>query len=204
MLKSATVARPLYDDLHRLIAPLIGLPAGSVVLDAGCGDGAVAGWLAERGGHHVLGVDRALPEDATSAGLRLLPGGGAVELWRADIVDLALPRRFNGVLLLGALHHAGSARAVHDMLRAVDTYATQSAPLALRWVCAGASFGYLPSRSLVHGILADLGWAAADAWHRDVPGGRGPLRRRRRVDYGVWRRCGPSPFAGGVVPTCQR
>lgn len=47
-----TVCRPFNVHMHRVLDAVLSLPPGSAVLDAGCGTGTVARWLAERG-HRV-------------------------------------------------------------------------------------------------------------------------------------------------------
>ncbi|MGH3828807.1 MAG: class I SAM-dependent methyltransferase [Pseudonocardiaceae bacterium] len=135
-----TTCRPFNAHMHRVLDPVLSLPPGSAVLDAGCGTGTVARWLAECG-HRVLGIDLEPSEDASTgaAGPVPLPGGGTLRLCCGDIFDL--PREipagqtYDAVLLLGVLHYAGSADGVRRMLRAIDTVAAPGAPLAVSLGC---------------------------------------------------------------------
>jgi SAM-dependent methyltransferase len=193
-----TVCRPFNVHMHRVLDPVLSLPPGSAVLDAGCGTGTVARWLAERG-HRVLGIDLEPPEDATTgaAGPVPLPGGGTLWLRRGDILDL--PREipagqtYDAVLLLGVLHYAGSAEGVRRTLRAIDEVAAPGAPLAVSWICDEIPLSYeeayLPGRGLVVGALGNLGWTTAAMWDRDVTHAHGGSPEHdHRVVYGVWRR----------------
>lgn len=194
----ATTCRPFNAHMHRVLDPVLRLPPGSTVLDAGCGTGTVARWLAERG-HRVLGIDLEPPEDAASgaAGPTPLPGGGILQLRRGDI--LSLPREipagqtYDAVLLLGVLHYAGSAEGMHRTLRAIDEVAAPGAPLAVSWICDEIPLSYeeayLPGRGLVAGALGNLGWTTAAMWDRDVTHAHGGSPEHdHRVVYGVWRR----------------
>ena len=189
-----TVAsRPFNDHMHRVIEPVLALPEGSAVLDAGCGAGAVARWLAEHGRHQVLGIDLDLPDRAATGGPQLLPGGGSLELRKADLMGLRADRPHDGILLLGVLHYAGSADAVRRMLAAADALGTPGSPLALSWICDEVPLtyeeAYLPGRGLVEAALAALGRTAATAWTRDVTHahGGGP-EHDHRIVYGNWQR----------------
>ncbi len=179
--------------MHRVLEPLRGLPTGSTVLDAGCGSGAVGRWLAEQGRHRVLGIDLELSDGAATEGPRSLPGGGTLELRRADLLALRAGRPYDGVLLLGVLHYAGSADGVRRMLRAADARAAPGAPLALSWICDDVPLtyqeAYLPGRELVDRALAELGWAATDTWTREVTHAHGGSPQHdHRIVYGNWRR----------------
>lgn len=191
--QTALASHPFNEHMHRVMEPVVSLPAGSTVLDAGCGQGGVARWLAEQAGHHVLGIDLELNDDAATNDLRTLPEGGTLDLRRGDFLALTSPQPYESVLLLGVLHYAGSADGVRRMLRATDALAAPGAPLAVSWICDEVPLTYeevyLPSRDLVTGTLADLGWSARDAWERDVTHAHGgsPLHDHRVV-YGVWRR----------------
>jgi SAM-dependent methyltransferase len=93
----------------------LGLPAGSAVLEAGCGSGFVAVDLARRG-LQVTAVDAA-PEMLELARALVAESGlaGAVQLRQADVHALEFPdRRFQLVVALGLipwLHSPGKALA---------------------------------------------------------------------------------------------
>jgi len=76
----AVASLPFNTHMHRVIEPVLALPVGSDILDAGCGGGAVARWLATQGRHHVLGIDLDLPDRAETGGPQALPDGGSLEL----------------------------------------------------------------------------------------------------------------------------
>ncbi|MGH3832799.1 MAG: class I SAM-dependent methyltransferase, partial [Pseudonocardiaceae bacterium] len=142
-----TTCRPFNAHMHRVLEPVLSLPLGSAVLDAGCGTGTVARWLAERG-HRVLGIDLEPPEDATTGAAGPVPSldGGTLRLCCGDIFDL--PREipagqtYDAVLLLGVLHYAGSAERVGRMLWAIDKVAAPGAPLAVSWICDEIPLSY--------------------------------------------------------------
>ncbi|WP_280720275.1 class I SAM-dependent methyltransferase [Kitasatospora sp. MAP5-34] len=176
-----------------MIEPLRVLPAGSAVLDAGCGGGAVGRWLAEQGRHQVLGIDPELPDGTATDGPQKLPGGGTLELRRADLLDLPVGQLHDGVMLLGVLHYAGSADGVRRMLRAADALSGPGAPLSLSWICDDVPLtyqeAYLPGRELVGRVLAELGWTTADTWTREVTHAHGGSPQHdHRIVYGTWRR----------------
>ncbi|MEU8034267.1 class I SAM-dependent methyltransferase [Streptomyces sp. NPDC049099] len=192
-LGSGRLPKPFNDHMHRVIEPALALPAGSAILDAGCGAGGVARWLAEQGAHHVLGADVELPLSAATGGPVPVHGGGTVELRRCDLLDLSTDRPYDAVLLLGVLHYAGSAEGVHRMLGAADRLAVPGAPLALSWICDEITLTYeeafLPGRELVLGTLAALGREPVDLWARDVRHAHGGSpEHEHRIVYGVWRR----------------
>ncbi|QMU71546.1 bifunctional 2-polyprenyl-6-hydroxyphenol methylase/3-demethylubiquinol 3-O-methyltransferase UbiG [Streptacidiphilus sp. P02-A3a] len=189
----SAAARPFNTHMHRVIEPVLALPSGSAVLDIGCGDGAVGRWLAGRGRHHVLGIDLDLPDRAATGGRRPLPDGGSLELRKADLADIPQQRRYDGVLLLGVLHYAGSADGVRRMLAAADALGTPDAPLALSWICDEVPLtyeeAYLPGRGLVEAVLADLGRTATTAWSREVTHAHGGSPEHdHRIVYGSWQR----------------
>ncbi|GAA2339066.1 class I SAM-dependent methyltransferase [Streptomyces kunmingensis] len=186
---SSTLPLPFNAHTHRALEPVLALPSGSEVLDAGCGNGAVARWLAEQG-HRVLGIDVELPlRHAGSA------ESDSLRLRRADLFDLTAGTGpgFDAVVLFGVLHYAGSPERVRQMLRVVDRLARPEAPLALNWICdeipLGYAQAYLPPRDLVLGTLRELGRHPIDRWDRDVSHTHGgsPVHRHRIV-YGVWSR----------------
>ncbi|MFJ3927534.1 class I SAM-dependent methyltransferase [Streptomyces sp. NPDC090022] len=186
-------SRPFNGHMHQVLGAVTELPAGAAVLDAGCGNGSVARWLAEEGGYDVLGVDVELRADAATDGRCALPGGGALELRRDDLLELPAARRYDAVLLLGVLHYAGSADGVRRMLAAADRLAAPAAPLGLSWICDEVPLtyeaAYLPGRALVHDTLTALGRGAARTWDREVTHAHGgsPVHDHRIV-YGVWHR----------------
>ncbi|KUL37000.1 hypothetical protein ADL22_23055 [Streptomyces sp. NRRL F-4489] len=185
----ATTA-PFNAHMDRVLAPARDLPANSRILDAGCGRGDVARWLAEQG-HDVLGVDTDLaPELLTD---RRPHGGGALALRRQDLLTLPAGTPYDAVLLLGVLHFAGSAAGVTAMLRHATALAGPAAPLALSWICDEVPLvyeeGYLPGRQEVNDALAVLGWRPAEMWDRDVSHRHGGLPQHdHRIVYGVWYR----------------
>ena len=190
---STPASQPFNEHMQRVMQPVVALPAGSTVLDAGCGQGDVSRWLAEQAGHHVLGIDLELKDIVATNGPRALPTGGTLDLRRGDFLALTSPRPYEAVLLLGVLHYAGSADGVRRMLRGADSLAASAAPLAVSWICDQVPLtyeqAYLPGRDLVKGTLADLGWSDRDSWERDVRHAHGgsPLHDHRVV-YGVWDR----------------
>jgi hypothetical protein len=186
-------AEKFNEHMLRVLAPVVSLPAGSAVLDAGCGQGSVSRWLAGQAGHRVLGIDLELSGTAATDSPQPLPGGGTLHLRRGDFLTVTPPRRYEAVLLLGVLHYAGSAGGVRRMLRGADSHATSAAPLAVSWICDEVPLtyeqAYLPGRELVTQTLADLGWSCRDTWARDVTHAHGgsPVHDHRVV-YGVWYR----------------
>jgi 2-polyprenyl-3-methyl-5-hydroxy-6-metoxy-1,4-benzoquinol methylase len=185
--------RPFNDHMHRVVEAVASLPAGARVLDAGCGNGSVARWLAEQAGHHTLGIDVGLPVDIATGGPEPVPGGGSVELRRADLLTEVPGRPYDAVLLLGVLHYAGSADTVRRLLRAADALAAPEAPLALSWICDEIPLtyeeAYLPGRALVGDVLADLGRSCRDVWDRDVTHAHGGSPTHdHRIVYGLWQR----------------
>ncbi len=82
-------------ELYPLVADLV--EGHRVVLDVGCGDGTLAGYLVERG-HEVLGVDRdldVLPADTEGAHFEL-----------ADAANLPYTHdSFDAVVAVASLHH---------------------------------------------------------------------------------------------------
>ena len=189
----AVASRPFNAHMHRVIEPVLDLPEGSAVVDVGCGDGAVARWLAAQGRHHVLGIDVDLPDRAETDGPQALPDGGSLELRRADLTGFRRDRLHDGVLLLGVLHYAGSAEAVRRMLAAADALGTPGSPLALSWICDEVPLtyeeAYLPGRGLVEAALAALGRTAVTAWTREVTHAHGGSPEHdHRIVYGIWQR----------------
>ncbi|MFE2547337.1 class I SAM-dependent methyltransferase [Streptomyces sp. NPDC059355] len=192
-MRSTDVPRPFNAHMHRVVEPVAALPAGSRVLDAGCGSGSVARWLAEHAGHHVLGIDVELAAGLATDGGEPLPGGGSVELRRADLLSLAQDRPFDAVLLLGVLHYAGGPDMVHRMLLAADALTAPGGPLAVSWICDEVPLtyeeAYLPSRTLVGDALAGLGRGPREVWHRDLTHAHGGSpEHEHRIVYGVWQR----------------
>lgn len=186
---AGTLPLPFNAHTHRALGPVLALPPAAEVLDAGCGNGSVARWLAERG-HRVLGIDVEPPSQQAD-----LAAPAGLELRRADLFDLAAgtDRRFDAVLLFGVLHYAGSPHRVREMLRTVDELALPEAPLALNWICdeipLGYAEAYLPPRGLVLDTLRALGRHPVDLWDRDVSHAHGgsPVHEHRIV-YGTWSR----------------
>ncbi|MCT9076530.1 class I SAM-dependent methyltransferase [Streptomyces fulvoviolaceus] len=183
-----TLPLPFNAHTGRALGPVLDLPAGAAVLDAGCGRGAVARWLAGRG-YRVLGIDVELPDEDATAG-----EADGLELRRADLLELpGADGRFDAVLLFGVLHYAGHPDRVREMLRTVDRLAAPEAPLALNWICDEIPLdhedAYLPPRALVLNTLRLLGRHPVDVWDRDVRHAHGgsPVHEHRIV-YGVWSR----------------
>ena len=191
----ASATLPFNAHMHRVIEPVLALPTGAEILDAGCGGGAVARWLATQGRHHVLGIDLDLdlPDHAQTDGPQALPGGGTLELRHADLMSFHRDRLHDGILLLGVLHYAGSADAVRRMVAAADALGTPGSPLALSWICDEVPLtyedAYLPGRGLVEAALATLGRTAVTVWTRDVTHTHGGSPEHdHRIVYGIWLR----------------
>ncbi|MCB5179012.1 class I SAM-dependent methyltransferase [Streptomyces antimicrobicus] len=196
MPRRPATTRPFNSHMHQVLDAVTALPAGASVLDAGCGGGAVARWLAEEGGYDVLGIDLELPADAATHGRLALPGGGGLQLDTGDLLHLAAEpgrRRYDAVLLFGVLHYGGSADAVRRMLRAADRLAAPSAPIGLSWICDEVPLtyeeAYLPGRHLVGAALTALGRTRAHSSDRDITHTHGgsPVHDHRIV-YEIWRR----------------
>ena len=99
---------------HRLLTRL-NLPPGSRVLDAGCGDGQVALYLAEHGGLRVSGID-VVPRHLENCwrNIRRAGAAGAVEVSYADYHHLEhIPdASFDGVYSMETMMHAKDPAAV--------------------------------------------------------------------------------------------
>jgi len=95
------------------LASLVGVEAGDYVMDAGCGLGGCAIWLAQNRGCRVTGVNItpfqvvAAREAIQRAGLR-----GAADVIEADVVDTGLPARtFDVVWALESVVHVDDKAA---------------------------------------------------------------------------------------------
>jgi len=95
------------------------LPRGALVLDAGCGQGAVALRLAETLGLHVEGVD--LQPDNIRSATRKAARRQALDRTRFQVMDYARLRfpdeRFDGVYTLESLVHAPDSQAALRQFR---------------------------------------------------------------------------------------
>ncbi|MFQ5967028.1 MAG: class I SAM-dependent methyltransferase [Acidimicrobiia bacterium] len=115
---SVLEAQLLMEDV---LGSRLALPAGSEVLDAGCGQGLVAIRLADRFGYRIVGVDllATLIDDAraNAAEHRL---ARQMRFITADYADLPLASQsLDGVYTMESLVHAGDYRAALDEFRRV-------------------------------------------------------------------------------------
>lgn len=93
-------------EMERLIGHSLQLPAGSVVLDAGCGEGAVAHRLASEFGYHVVGID-IVEESIVRARSRPVPARGSTRFELRSFFDVSgLNTRFDGIYTIETLVHA--------------------------------------------------------------------------------------------------
>src|ERR1700677_3587641 len=89
----------------------MGLPPGSVVLDVGCGRGAVARSLSRRLGWRVIGIDLAsVPVDHGRAASGLCEEGCSVSLINDNVYSHDFGLRFDGVYGTGAFCHFDAQR----------------------------------------------------------------------------------------------
>ena len=110
---------PVDEAEHKLITPVLHrhLPAGGVVVDAGCGTGK---WVAHlhRRGHRIVGLD--ISADALALARREAPGAGLAlaDTQRAPIRDASV----DAALSLGVVEHderglAAGLRELHRILK---------------------------------------------------------------------------------------
>jgi SAM-dependent methyltransferase len=89
---------------------------GSLVLDAGCGNGRYSYW-ASRYGARVIGVDLGDGVESAAANTRDLP---EVQIVQGDIFRLPFaPRTFDAVFSIGVLMHTGNAKQATASLSAL-------------------------------------------------------------------------------------
>jgi sterol 24-C-methyltransferase len=150
----------------------LALPAGRLVLDAGCGQGAVALRLAERFGLRVEGID-ILAGDIRRASRKAARhrAGDRVRFQVMDYGRLRFPdRHFDGVFTMETLVHAADSRAVlaqfHRVLRpggrlvlfeyslAPRRLLTARQRRAFDAIIEGSAMHSLPA--FVHGCFPDL------------------------------------------------
>lgn len=125
--------RPFNDHTHRLLK--LALPSKSRVLDAGCGLGQIAFWLAEDGGHCVYAVDPRLPLPSARWHAVSDLSGGKVMLMNSRIEQLPRPLpAFECVLALGLLHALGSSHAVNAVLGRLSESTLAGGRLAISWL----------------------------------------------------------------------
>jgi SAM-dependent methyltransferase len=123
------------------------VPAGTAVLDLGCGVGRIAGPLTALG-HPVVGVDE------SAAMLALLPAG--VEPVGSRIDDLYLPTRFGAVLLASHLVNTPDAAARAALLDAAARHLAAHGVLVAQWN-PPAWFARLRTGGRYSGALGDVG-----------------------------------------------
>lgn len=125
------------------------IPAGGTILDLGCGTGQpIARHLIECG-YQVTGID-ASPAMIALASARL-PGG----TWQvADMRELLLGRRFNGIIAWDNFFHLGR----DDQRRMFPTFAEHAAPHAALLFTTGPAdgevLGTFANEPLYHASLA--------------------------------------------------
>jgi 2-polyprenyl-3-methyl-5-hydroxy-6-metoxy-1,4-benzoquinol methylase len=99
--KWATVSEALFQ---------LALEPGTRILDVGCGTGWTTLFLAEAG-YHPLGLSLA-PAEIQIARDRARKWGSHAEFLVADMEEMALDQKFDGVLVFDALHHSTRQRIV--------------------------------------------------------------------------------------------
>jgi cyclopropane fatty-acyl-phospholipid synthase-like methyltransferase len=116
-------------NTNRFLASALGLTAEMRCLDAGCGVGGTAIWVAEHIGAHVLGIN--LAENQIAHARRFADARGVGDRTRFEVMDYAqtslLPISLDAVWNLESLCHASAPGAVlshlASLLRPGGTYA---------------------------------------------------------------------------------
>jgi SAM-dependent methyltransferase len=124
------------------------IPAGGAVLDIGCGQGLPIGRELAQRGFDLTGVDGA--EAMLTLFRRNLPGVPAICL---DMRDLALGRRFDGMLAWDSLFHLPPADQRGMFARFRDHAASGAALMFTSGNEEGVAIGELDGEPLYHGSL---------------------------------------------------
>jgi len=100
-----------------IVNSLVGSLCGSKVLDIGCGDGSISRQFLNNG-NHVVRLD--ISPDMLELAKASTPDRGAFECRHinANLLDHALPERFDLVLCLGVLAHVPSVDGAFQRIRA--------------------------------------------------------------------------------------
>jgi 2-polyprenyl-3-methyl-5-hydroxy-6-metoxy-1,4-benzoquinol methylase len=181
---------PLNKPTKELLALV--LKDKAMVLDAGCGDAAIAIWLAARG-HFVLGIDKVLPLPQGSVYQVSQVWPGEIRLLKAQLEELTPKPVYDCVLGLGLIHTIGGAYPVENLLRRLYQWLRPEGTMALSWlldvrpVLAMHQKAYFPSEVEVESVISSQGATLLANWSVDVEHSHNGPVHRHRIAYAAWK-----------------
>lgn len=172
--------------MRRLLSRTAAWPrGGGRALDAGCGDGRVARWLATQD-WNVTAVDII----SSDAWIDRVP---QLRFQSCDLRTCEPGSEWDLICLFGVIHCLSSAEEVDRVLGRTADWCGAEGLLLLSWICDDIPHllptAFLPPQSLVRAVLHRRLFFDLDYWQADVTHSHGEFpTHTHRLVYSSWRR----------------